>query len=89
MLSQCILEWGSQGEDVKEIQQILLNMGYDLGEMGVDGKFGPKTEAAVKNFQGDINLQYPEATVIIDGQVSPQTWFFLKKANPKFETTSP
>ncbi len=80
MLAQRILERGSQGEDVKEIQQILLKMGYGLGEAGVDGKFGPGTEAAVKNFQADINLQYPEATVIIDGQVDRQTWFFLKKS---------
>ncbi|MCT7956694.1 peptidoglycan-binding domain-containing protein [Laspinema palackyanum] len=80
MLDQRILERGSQGEEVKEIQQILLNMGYDLGEGGVDGTFGPETEAAVKNFQGDINLQYPEATVIMDGKVDSQTWFFLKKS---------
>lgn len=80
MLDQRILERGSQGEEVKELQQILFNMGYDLGQTGVDGKFGPETEAAVKNFQGDINLQYPEATVIIDGQVDRQTWFFLKKS---------
>ncbi|WP_254564042.1 peptidoglycan-binding protein [Oscillatoria sp. HE19RPO] len=79
MLYQRILARGSQGEDVQELQQILLNMGYDLGKAGVDGKFGPETEAAVKIFQGDINLQYPEATVIIDGQVDRQTWFFLKK----------
>ncbi|AFY80098.1 peptidoglycan-binding domain-containing protein [Oscillatoria acuminata] len=80
MLDQRILERGSQGEEVKEIQQILLNMGYDLGKPGVDGTFGPETEAAVKNFQGDINLQYPEATVIMDGKVDRQTWFFLKKS---------
>ncbi len=80
MLAQRILERGSQGKDVKEIQQILLSMGYDLGEAGVDGTFSPQTEAAVKNFQADINLQYPEATVIIDGQVDHQTWFFLKKS---------
>lgn len=80
MLDQRILERGSQGEEVKELQQILLTMGYDLGETGVDGKFGPETEASVKKFQGDINLQYPEATVIIDGKVDGQTWFFLKKS---------
>jgi hypothetical protein len=79
MLEQRILERGSQGEAVKEVQKILLNMGYDLGKAGIDGNFGPETEAAVKNFQGDINLQYPEATVIIDGQVDSQTWFFLNK----------
>ncbi|MCT7991384.1 peptidoglycan-binding domain-containing protein [Laspinema olomoucense] len=80
MLDQRILEQGSQGEEVKEIKQILLNMGYDLGEAGVDGNFCLQTEAAVKNFQADINLQYPEATVIIDGKVDGQTWFFLKKS---------
>ncbi len=87
MLEHRILKRGSQGEEVKEIQKILLNMGYDLGKTGVNGTFVPKTEAAVKNFQGDINLQYPEATIIINGQVSAQTWVFLKKATPQFEKT--
>lgn len=75
-----VIERGTQGEAVKEIQQVLNRMGYGLGSAGVDGKFGPKTEAAVRQFQSDMNQQFPEANVLVDGRVGHQTLFFLKKS---------
>lgn len=44
-----ILRKGSSGELVKWLQECLEKMGYDCG--GVDGKYGNKTVAAVKQFQ--------------------------------------
>ena len=35
-------------------QQALVSLGYDLGQ--IDGKFGPNTEAALKQFQADQGL---------------------------------
>ena len=49
------LEKGSRGEEVKEIQIRLIEMGYLEGD--ADGLFGPVTEAAVIAFQGDNNLE--------------------------------
>jgi hypothetical protein len=46
---------------VAETQAALLKRGYDIGK--VDGKFGPKTAAAIKKFQKDHQLK-------IDGKIS-------------------
>ncbi|WP_326795821.1 serine/threonine-protein kinase [Streptomyces sp. NBC_01808] len=62
---------GDSGERVVQLQCILHARGYDLGSDGVDGVFGPKTEAAVKKFQGDEGLA-------VDGQVGPDTWGALR-----------
>jgi hypothetical protein len=54
--------------DLKVLQQVMLNLGYDLGRTGDDGKWGPKTKAAwerlakeVKAMRGpDIAMATPE-----------------------------
>lgn len=48
------LSIGSQGDEVKKLQQSLINAGYDLGN--ADGIFGEKTQAAVKKYQQDNGL---------------------------------
>ncbi len=48
------LKRGARGDEVKELQQKLKDLGYDLGAAGVDGIFGPKTEAALKAYQEAI-----------------------------------
>ncbi|MBK8904575.1 MAG: PD40 domain-containing protein [Anaerolineaceae bacterium] len=54
------------GEDVTQLQQRLFDLGYTLvGE--IDGIFGPLTEAAVKEYQANNNLE-------VDGIVGPDTW---------------
>ena len=50
------LGYGSSGEEVKKLQQSLVNAGYDVGSAGVDGNFGDDTLAAVKKFQQDNGL---------------------------------
>lgn len=58
------LKRGMEGADVREMQQMLLQIGYDLGSYGPDGDFGPATEAAVKAFQ--INLGIAETGIVDD-----------------------
>ncbi len=53
---------------VQEIQTALKNAGLYGGE--VDGKAGPKTKAAIEEFQKANNLK-------VDGKVGPQTWAAL------------
>lgn len=48
------LSYGSSGDEVKKLQQSLINAGYDLGN--ADGIFGEKTQAAVKKYQQDNGL---------------------------------
>ncbi len=55
---------GSSGVTVRQIQQRLLALGYNCGT--VDGKYGKRTVAAVKNFQA-LNGLTP------DGKVGPKT----------------
>lgn len=64
---------GSVGPYVVECQTDLITLGYDLGKYGADGKFGAKTEEAVKAFQRDHSLTP-------DGIVGPATWDALDKA---------
>jgi DNA invertase Pin-like site-specific DNA recombinase/peptidoglycan hydrolase-like protein with peptidoglycan-binding domain len=51
---------------VRRVQRVLSSRGYSLGAPGVDGRFGPLTDAAVRRFQADSGLA-------ADGIVGPQT----------------
>lgn len=50
-LGSRLLKRGSKGEDVRMLQQLLMQIGYELPEYGDDGDFGAETETAVKKFQ--------------------------------------
>lgn len=45
------LKKGSKGDDVKQLQKTLIELGYSVGKYGADGSFGNDTENAVKKFQ--------------------------------------
>lgn len=53
----------------QEIQTALKNAGYYTAE--IDGKIGPLTQKAIKDFQAANNLQ-------VDAKVGPKTWEVLK-----------
>jgi peptidoglycan hydrolase-like protein with peptidoglycan-binding domain len=64
------LEKGSKGDVVKSLQTLLTNGApgaWNVTPHGIDGDFGPKTEAAVKAFQS-------WGGVAADGVVGDQTW---------------
>jgi peptidoglycan hydrolase-like protein with peptidoglycan-binding domain len=63
--SEPVLKVGSTGLPVRRLQSRMSAVGFDTG--GVDGRFGAKTEAAVRKLQQDFNLS-------VDGVVGPQTW---------------
>lgn len=63
---------GSEGlPDGISIQKALKNLGFYEGE--VDGKIGPKTKEAIREFQRKNNLN-------VDGKVGPKTWALLEKS---------
>lgn len=66
------LRLGSQGNDVKLLQELLNSYGYSLK---VDGDFGIRTDAAVKQFQKSRGL-------VADGIVGAKTWNALLPQQP-------
>lgn len=60
-----MLRQGSTGLAVRRVQSRLTAAGFDTG--GVDGIFGPQTEAGVKALQQATGLT-------VDGIVGPKTW---------------
>ncbi len=58
------ISYGSSGSDVKKLQEKLNSKGYSLE---VDGQFGSKTQAAVRDYQKKNNLS-------VDGIVGNATW---------------
>jgi zinc D-Ala-D-Ala carboxypeptidase len=70
-LSLPILRKGQySGEPPVERLQFMLNFVKGADDLDVDGIFGPKTEAAVRDFQQNANLA-------VDGIVGTQTWTAL------------
>jgi peptidoglycan hydrolase-like protein with peptidoglycan-binding domain len=61
----------SDTPDGAAIQKALKNLGLYSGV--VDGKIGPKTKEAIREFQRKNNLT-------VDGKVGPKTWELLQKA---------
>lgn len=49
---------------IRDVQEALKNAGFNVT---VDGKMGPKTRQAIKDFQTKVGLK-------ADGRVGPQTW---------------
>ena len=73
------LKLGSTGQQVKEVQQMLKNLGYYSG--AVDGDFGAGTENAVKAFQKQNGLE-------ADGKVGTQTLAKLQAAKATAKPTA-
>jgi peptidoglycan hydrolase-like protein with peptidoglycan-binding domain len=74
----------TQSERVKKVQTLLQRLGYDVGDTGIDGKYGPRTERAVRRFQQDNGLQ-------VDGIVGIETAKALtatKSRSPRGQLTN-
>lgn len=66
-----VLREGMSGDDVRALQRILIGFGYDLGDAGADGRFGPATHLAVELFQVANDL-VPDGVVGEDTQKALQ-----------------
>jgi Putative peptidoglycan binding domain len=62
---------GDESESVRQLQEDLVALGYSTG--GVDGKYGPATERAVREFQTSSDL-------VVDGVAGPATLSALAQA---------
>ena len=57
---------GDEGDDVRALQILLIGNGYACGKYGPDGKFGPATDSALRNYQQAERLT-------VDGKAGPDT----------------
>jgi peptidoglycan hydrolase-like protein with peptidoglycan-binding domain len=74
-------------EAVKALQTALQSAGYSVGSTGIDGKYGPRTTAAVRSFKKDYSVDGSGLSIdaagldtlskVVDGSI------------PKVETPSP
>jgi peptidoglycan hydrolase-like protein with peptidoglycan-binding domain len=71
-MAEPTLERGSEGPDVKDLQEVLIELDFKPG--AVDAVFGVFTESAVRAFQ-------TWATLTADGVVGELTWEKLDDAN--------
>ena len=81
-----LLNKGTKGNDVKQMQKVLKQLGYELGNFGenkdgIDGIFGSVTQAAVRAFQEANGLT-------VDGIVGPETLKALKAATAELNKTA-
>jgi hypothetical protein len=65
MVETPVLGIGARGEEVRKLQQALLNAGIKF-RGGADGVFGPATQAALRQYQQQNNLP-------VTGAVTPET----------------
>ena len=72
-LGDRVLKNGMSGDDVKELQSLLIQLGYSCGSYGTDGDFGDATELAVTAFQKDHGCE-------ADGEAGEETLAALEAA---------
>lgn len=65
------LQLGAKNSDVKILQTLLNSLLNPSPTLKVDGEFGPRTDAAVKRIQAQLNIG-------VDGIVGPKTWQALE-----------
>jgi len=70
---------GMRGPIVKELQKMLIDLGYDLGPQKDDGIFGESTENAVKEFQKDSGIKPKNNVYGIFGKITYEK--MMKKSN--------
>src|SRR6185312_16261087 len=79
---ELVLKKGREGSGVKKIQTALIELGFQLPQFGIDGKYGDETSEAVKKYQGSKKLKPDE----IDGRVGKQTIALLDSDLPQKKT---
>ena len=63
---------GDKGDDVKELQEQLIRLGYSMPRYGADGDFGNETDLAVRQLQAKNGLK-------VDGIVGKKTRAVIEK----------
>lgn len=78
-LGDRVLSQGSSGQEVKDLQKKLSQLGYSVGT--IDGKFGATTEQALRRFQKNRGIK-------VDGIFGTETASELKKVSGEAKNAS-
>jgi murein DD-endopeptidase MepM/ murein hydrolase activator NlpD/pyrimidine deaminase RibD-like protein len=70
---------------IKRVQQMLLDLGYELGPTGVDGIVGPYTQSAIDAYMSKVGPQGQ----VTPKKAGPQVPVTPKKAEPSTSSTMP
>ena len=81
------LRLNSQGQEVRNLQNVLLKLGYNIGSTTADGTFESGTEKAVLRFQQNNVRAYP--TITPNGVADSETWKGLCSVLTRYEATPP
>ena len=76
-----ILKRGCTGEDVRELQNALIKLGFSCGNAGADGEFGKGTEKALIEFQTMSGIE-------ADGKFGPASLEALKAALDRLDNVT-
>lgn len=76
MSNKPVLQLGSSGEAVEELQRILIQQGFGFGQLVVSGLFDEITEDAVSYFQMTHINEHGEP-LKVDGWAGENTWWAL------------
>ena len=71
-----------QYDAVKALQTKLEELGYSVGNTGIDGKYGPRTSRAVSAYKNDFNIQDADRGRSISNQEITAMQSAQKKDNP-------
>lgn len=81
-LGDRIIRYGCEGADVKQLQEMLVKLGRDIGAWGCDGDFSDATEIALKSFQKNAGID-------ADGECGPITLAALTRALDALDEKEP
>lgn len=82
LLGTRLLRRGMRGEDVKELQSLLIRLDYSLPKFGADGDFGSETRAALKQFQKGARIE-------VDGVYGEESHAALMRAVSDLQGDTP
>jgi hypothetical protein len=87
ILSACFhdkarLSEGASGPAVVKVQSALMDLGYKLGATGADGKFGPATGSAVRDFKRKERLGFEQFGDVGPGTMRRLDQMFASETGP-------
>ncbi len=82
-----MLKEGATGLPVRRLQSRMSTVGFDTG--GVDGRFGAKTEAALRKLQHDFNLTVTASSARRPGRQSTRWRMRAARAEGRVREAGP